>query len=149
MFGTEATFTCAKCGESKSLVKVPKVQAAKWHIRDRRELEAYVSSLAEETHEWLLAFFVDDDLNLLAIETMARGDVTSCAVDIGRIYCRGRSLGARGFFLVHNHPSGDPTPSQTDRMVTARISRLTTELGLPLLDHVIVARNGIVSMSLE
>jgi DNA repair protein RadC len=49
---------------------------------------------------------------------------------------------ASAFILVHNHPSGDPTPSQEDISMTSSLSEVATTLCVPLLDHVIVARGG-------
>lgn len=48
--------------------------------------------------------------------------------------------------LVHNHPSGDPTPSREDRTVTDRLTEVGTMIGITVLDHVVVAREGCVSI---
>ena len=98
-----------------------------------------MSFLAEETHEWLLAFYVDDELNLLATDTIAKGTIDSVTLDFGLVICRGRAIGAKGFFLVHNHPSGDATPSERDIALTQHLRRTSADLGIPLLDHFIVA----------
>ena len=49
---------------------------------------------------------------------------------------------ASGFVLVHNHPSGDPTPSAEDAVFTRRVASAAVIVGMPLLDHVVVARDG-------
>jgi DNA repair protein RadC len=54
--------------------------------------------------------------------------------------------GASAFVLVHNHPSGDPTPSAEDIAFTAKVARAARIVSTPLLDHVIVTRNGRSSM---
>ena len=82
---------------------------------------------------------MDSDLNLIAVDTVARGNVSSCRVSIPLVICRGRFLGAAGFILVHNHPSGDSRPSSDDIDFTKRLSRIAAEMELPLLDHFIVA----------
>jgi DNA repair protein RadC len=51
--------------------------------------------------------------------------------------------------LVHNHPSGDPTPSREDREITERLVRAGDLLGIPVLDHVIVAERGYASLREE
>jgi DNA repair protein RadC len=48
--------------------------------------------------------------------------------------------------LFHNHPSGDPTPSEDDVALTKRLVRAGDLMGMPLLDHVIVAENGFASL---
>lgn len=117
-----------------------------WHVRGRREVKAYVETLGAETHEWLLALFVDEELNLLAVDTIAKGDVSSCAVPFARILCRGHALKASAFILVHNHPSGDTTPSQSDTEMTVRLSRASRELDMPLLGHFIIAGDQMVDV---
>jgi DNA repair protein RadC len=57
--------------------------------------------------------------------------------------------GAAGVILVHNHPSGDPTPSEEDRAVTRQLSRAGRALGIPVLDHVVVGRGRYVSLAAE
>lgn len=54
---------------------------------------------------------------------------------------------AAAFFLIHNHPSGNPEPSADDIALTARIRECGVLLGIPLLDHVIVVKDGYVSLA--
>lgn len=105
-----------------------------------------MESLSAELSEWLLVLFVDKELNLLAVDTVARGDISSCQVNFARIFRRGHALGAAGFLLVHNHPSGDPTPSLDDIQVTRRLASVAADLDMPLLDHLIVAGDGMTSV---
>ncbi|TFG96529.1 MAG: hypothetical protein E4H11_03270 [Myxococcales bacterium] len=58
----------------------------------------------------------------------------------------GRREAAAALVLVHNHPSGDPAPSAEDREVTARLVRAGELLGVPVLDHVVVAERGYTSL---
>ena len=151
--GNAALKQCPQCGYVLPRPGNDDLSAAAlyhpWHVRDQAALMAYVGTLADEAREWLLALFVDDQLNLLSVETMARGGVSECKVDVGEIYLRGRAVRATGFFLVHNHPSGDPTPSRADILVTNRLRRLSAELDLPLIEHVIVARDGMRGVGSE
>jgi DNA repair protein RadC len=57
--------------------------------------------------------------------------------------------GAAGVILVHNHPSGDPTPSEEDRVITRQLSKAGRALGIPVLDHVVVGRGRYVSLATE
>ena len=54
---------------------------------------------------------------------------------------------ASAMFLVHNHPSGDPTPSREDGQVTDRLRAAADIIGIQILDHIIVAARGCVSLS--
>lgn len=114
-----------------------------WHIRNSAALESYVASLGEEFDEWVLALFVDAGLNLLSVETVSRGSISDAPINMGRIINRGTSLKAAAFFLVHNHPSGDPTPSAQDIRVTKRIAETADFCNLPLLCHVVVSSKGL------
>ena len=57
--------------------------------------------------------------------------------------------GAAGVILVHNHPSGDPTPSVEDRAVTRQLAEAGRALGIPVLDHVVIGRGRYVSLAAE
>lgn len=87
----------------------------------------------------MLAIYVTGDLDLLSIDVVGRGSRDQVKVDYREVLARASQLSAAGFFLVHNHPSGDPTPSKADIMYTARMKRLSHELDLILLDHFIIA----------
>ena len=54
---------------------------------------------------------------------------------------------AAAVIFMHNHPSGDPSPSSEDRRITARLRRAGEILGIPVLDHVVVGRDGYFSFA--
>jgi len=113
-----------------------------WHLRNGAALEAFVDSLPLEACEWLLALYVDDRLNLLSVETVGAGRMDTVPLDFGHVIHRGRAQGAASFILVHNHPSGDPTPSAEDIKQTARLAWLSKECGVPLIGHYVIAEHG-------
>lgn len=153
IIGNTALKACPQCGYLLPKPSNDDLSAAAlyrpWHVRNQAAVLAYVESLADETHEWLLALFVDAQLHLIAVDTVGRGSVGGCQINFGRIYCQGRALGAAAFLLVHNHPSGDPTPSPDDLRATKWLRRISTELDLPLLDHLVVARGGMRSVGVD
>lgn len=135
--------TCPSCGHvllAKAAEEVPLYRP--WHLRNLTALQEYTATLPDATREWVLALFVDNDLSLLAVETMACGTISGAKVNVGHLIYRGLNLRAAGFFLVHNHPSGDPTPSQADISFTRRLSNTSADCDLPMLCHVIVAQGG-------
>lgn len=139
--------TCAACGQPQpGWLERPAIPAHPWRLRGLAELEQYVATLPVETHEWVLAFFLDDHCHLLSAETIARGTISEVRVSIGHIVYRGRAVGASGFVLVHNHPSGDPTPSEADIALTVRLARISRDCELPMLTHVVVAADGMKSV---
>jgi DNA repair protein RadC len=144
-FAARREFQCPWCGFVEPLTESlwPSAEPSGWHLRGRNAVHRYIASLGEEAREWLLALYVDRNLNLLAVDTAARGTVSDCPVPFGRIYRHAVQLKAEGFILVHNHPSGDPRPSQSDLEATRRIRSLSRDLDMPLIEHLIVAKNDI------
>lgn len=142
---------CPRCGDAQASnddTLAPRGLYHPWHVRSRKDVKAYVATLPLEAREWLLALFVDDNLNLLAVDTVARGEISSCRVPFATILCRGHTLRATGFILVHNHPSGDSAPSNADIQLTRRLRRASEDLDMPLLDHFVVAGDDMVSVGL-
>ena len=110
-----------------------------WRICNQAGLLQLVSSMSRESHEAMLAFYVTKELELLAIDIVGKGSISEVKVNFRDILARGSQVGAGAFLLVHNHPSGNPQPSQADIQFTQRLRRLSNELDLPLLDHFVVA----------
>lgn len=139
---------CQTCGQHIHLLALdqPKIPYHPWHLRDFEAVRAYVGTLSDETNEWLIAMFVDSHLHLLSVETLGVGTIGSVPIDFGLLIHRARSQNAAGFFLVHNHPSGDPTPSVNDIRITARLAHISKECDVPLIRHYIVAEGGIRSV---
>jgi hypothetical protein len=142
--GSHFSHECPACGtlfiERAWPVAFPEYRP--WRIPNLATLETYVASLGEAFEEWVLALFVDAGLNLLSVETISRGSIDSAPINMGRIISRGTSLEAAGFFLVHNHPSGDSTPSSEDIRVTKRIAETADCCDLPLICHVVISSQG-------
>lgn len=98
----------------------------------------------EHEEVWLLG--LDAKNGLRTVRRVAQGGAHACAVlprDILRPALRD---GASAIILVHNHPSGDPTPSSDDVVMTRALAAACDVVGIALLDHVIVARGGASSL---
>ena len=80
---------------------------------------------------------------------VTRGIVDASLVHPREVFRSAVSEGASGVILVHNHPSGDPTPSEEDRAVTRQLGRAGRALGIPVLDHVVIGRGRYVSLASE
>jgi DNA repair protein RadC len=76
---------------------------------------------------------------LLRIEPISEGSLASTPIEVGRIIHRALDLGAAGFLLVHNHPSGDPTPTTAAIQATGRLRRIAADLDILLIDHLVIA----------
>ncbi len=99
-------------------------------------------ALAPLVHEemWLLA--LDGRNHARSARKVAQGGVHSCALTPPDVLRASLYEAATAFILVHNHPSDDPTPSPEDLVATRRIAEAGRLLGVPLVDHVIVAPSG-------
>ncbi len=98
----------------------------------------------EHEEVWLLAF--DTQHGLLGARRVAQGGLASCALLLRDVLQLGLQLGAAAFVLVHNHPSGEPTPSREDIQITHQILRAARLVGLTLLDHLVVCAGGYSSL---
>nr|WP_145138367.1 DNA repair protein RadC [Roseomonas gilardii] len=106
-----------------------------------RLLAYLTASLARERIEQFRVLFLDAEERLLADEAQARGTVNHTPVYPREVVKRALELDAARLILVHNHPSGDPTPSRDDLLMTERVRQAAECLGIVLQDHVIVG-NG-------
>jgi DNA repair protein RadC len=96
----------------------------------------------EEFH----VLFLDRKNALIKHERQQRGTIDHTPVYTREVLKRALELNASALILVHNHPSGDPTPSKADISVTQEIKKAATPLGLTLHDHVIIGRNRHASL---
>jgi len=97
-------------------------------------------------YEELHAIFVDDSHGFMSEELVALGSSHKVEVRIAPLLRRALELGARGFYLVHNHPSGSPQPSPEDISATLRIVAVARAIDVAVLDHLIIAGKSVVSM---
>lgn len=90
--------------------------------------------------------FLDKRSALKAEELMGTGTVDHTPVYIREVIKRALELGATALILVHNHPSGDPTPSEADVVLTRQIVALAKAMGIEVHDHLIMGRHGHASL---
>ena len=107
------------------------------------------TTMAHRETEQFRVLFLDRKNTLIADEEQARGTVDHVPVYPREVAKRALELNASALILVHNHPSGDPTPSQSDIDMTARIQDACTALGLTLHDHLIVGKSRELSFRTE
>ena len=90
--------------------------------------------------------FLDRKNVLIKHERQQRGTIDHTPVYPREVVKRALDLGAAALILVHNHPSGDPTPSKANIAVTKDIKKAAAPLGVAVHDHLIIARNGHISL---
>lgn len=99
-----------------------------------------------ETREQFRILFLDKRNRIIADEVQQEGTVDHTPVYVREIVKRSLELSATAIVLVHNHPSGDPTPSRADIEMTKKIVTAAKNLGIVVHDHVIVGRQGHASL---
>ena len=95
--------------------------------------------------EHFIAFYLNARSQMLYWETVSIGTLSASLVHPREVFAPAISHSAAALIVAHNHPSGDCTPSPEDRDATRRLSRSGELLGIPLLDHLIVAERGYFS----
>jgi DNA repair protein RadC len=109
-------------------------------------LLAYVRvALQHEAREQFRILFLDKKNQLIADELMNRGTVDHAPVYPREVMRRALELSACAVILVHNHPSGDPSPSRADIDITRQVVEAGKPLGVLVHDHLVVGRDGVAS----
>jgi DNA repair protein RadC len=101
---------------------------------------------AFEQRELFRILFLDKKNRLIADEVQGEGTVDHTPVYVREVVKRALELSSTAIILVHNHPSGDPTPSKADIDMTRLIIEAAKPLGVTVHDHIIVGRHGHVSL---
>lgn len=111
------------------------------------QLLAYVRlALAHEAREQFRVLFLDKKNCLIADEVMGHGTVDHAPVYPREVARRALELSASAVILLHNHPSGDPTPSSADIDMTRQIVEALRALRIAVHDHLVVGRDGVASL---
>ena len=107
------------------------------------------AQMAHRMTEEFRVIFLNNRNIMIRDEAMGEGTVNAAPVYPREIVKRALELGASGVILVHNHPSGDPSPSRDDIVMTKAVIDAGRHLGLHVHDHVVVGRSGHVSMKAQ
>ena len=100
------------------------------------------AAMAREKTEQFRLLYLNRKNALIADEVQQRGTVDQTAVYPREVVKRALELGATAIIMVHNHPSGDPTPSRGDIDMTSEVKEAAGKLGIVLHDHIVIARGG-------
>lgn len=103
--------------------------------------------LARLDREQFMALHLDPKNRLISREVVSIGHLTAALVHPREVFKAAILANAAGIAFVHNHPSGDPEPSQEDFALTRRLRSAGEILGIPVVDHVVVASRGHVSIA--
>lgn len=108
-------------------------------------LDYCAAAMARNPHEEFRVLFLDRKNALIADEVQGQGTVDHTPVYPREIVKRALELSASAIILVHNHPSGDPTPSRADIEMTREIVAAARSLRIAVHDHIVIGRGGTAS----
>ena len=116
-------------------------------VRTPRDLaDRLVPQMGRLEREELRVILLTAKNQVLGIRTVYQGNVSSTLVRVGELFHDAVRQHAAGIILVHNHPSGDPTPSPDDLHLTAEAVAAGRLLDLPVLDHLVIGHDSFVSL---
>jgi DNA repair protein RadC len=135
------------------LIAAAASRVAKGAIKTRETLSSWSAvieycrtAMAFADKEQFRILFLDKRNQLIADEVQQTGTVDHTPVYPREVVKRALELSATAIILVHNHPSGDPTPSNADIQMTKQIADIAGSLGISVHDHIIVGKNGHASL---
>jgi DNA repair protein RadC len=131
------------------LIRSAALRLMKGQVMDRPVLDSWSAVLSYcraamgfETKEQFRILFLDKRNRIIADEVQQEGTVDHTPVYVREVVKRALELSATEIILVHNHPSGDPTPSRADIEMTLQIVESAKNLGITVHDHIIVGKEG-------
>ena len=134
------------------LLHEPALRAGRDKIAKRTVISSWTAllgyvrvALANEPREQFRVLFLDNKNQLIADEVMNHGTVDHAPVYPREVVRRALELSASAIILAHNHPSGDPTPSQADIDMTRQVAEASRTLRIAVHDHLVVGRDGVAS----
>lgn len=104
------------------------------------------ASMAHDSVEQFRLLFLDSKNKIIGDEVQQRGTVNHTPVYPREVVKRALELGATAIIMVHNHPSGDPSPSKADIEMTRAVADVAAKLGITVHDHIVIARAGHASL---
>jgi len=114
-------------------------------VESIQDVVSHALEIRDKKKEYLLAIFLNARHQLIAKETISIGTLTASLAHPREIFAPAIGKAAAGVILVHNHPSGNPSPSDEDVRLTQRICQAGKIMGIELLDHLILAETGVYS----
>jgi len=119
----------------------------RWSIRAPRDLaERLLPEMGRLEREELRVVLLSSKNTVLSVERVYQGNVSAALVRVGELFRDAVRRHAAGIIVVHNHPSGDPTPSPEDLHLTAEMVAAGRLLDVPVLDHLVIGHDAFISL---
>jgi len=98
----------------------------------------YMEDLRHKENEWIMLVMLDNKNRIIKDEIISQGTVNASILSPREIFLLALRNKAVYILILHNHPSGDPTPSKQDIAITKRVLEVSNLVGIPLIDHIII-----------
>lgn len=135
------TFYVAELTQRRYRGKAPKP------VRGPDDVVALIGKrLRDQAREHFLVILLNTRHEAIAVETVSIGSLNASIVHPREVFRPAVLASAASVIIAHNHPSGDPEPSEEDLSITRRLAEVGELLGIRLLDHVVIAKRGVVSL---
>lgn len=109
--------------------------------------EYYMEELRHQKQEQMKLLMLNTKTKLIGEADISKGTVNASLVSPRELFIEALNQEAVSIILIHNHPSGDPTPSKSDILLTKRVKDAGDLIGIELLDHIIIGNNCYISFS--
>lgn len=109
--------------------------------------EYYMEDLRHHQQEYMKLLMLNTKARLIGETDISKGTVNASLVSPRELFIEALQKNAVSIILLHNHPSGDPTPSKEDILITKRIKEAGNLIGIELLDHIIIGNNCYTSLA--
>lgn len=126
--------------EKECSVNCPEVDRKMNSPEKVMRLAKYYLRLHEQTEEYLYMVCMNTKLDMIGVFELSHGNVNSSVVGIRELFQKALLANAVSIIVMHNHPSGDPTPSREDIEVTKRMVEAGKIVGVEVLDHLIIGQ---------
>ena len=142
------TTTCARIApEQRVEVCVRRPSGPGPQIKGPGDVCALLRGAEDRDRESFYGVYLDSTGRVIGVEEIARGGTTSVPIDPRTVFRGAIVSGAANLIVAHNHPSGQAVPSEDDKLLTKTLAEAGKIVGMPILDHVIVAREGCYSFA--
>ena len=109
----------------------------------------FMEEVRHAKEERFIVALLDAKLKMISYEIISKGSLTASIVHPREVYKVAIQKSAFSIIAVHNHPSGDPSPSKEDLQITARLKQAGEVVGIPFLDHIIIGDGTYISLKEE
>ncbi len=153
---TEVSGIGQRAAEELKLVRAAALRLTQSEVIDRPAVTSWEAvieycraSMAFEEREQFRVLFLDRRNHIVLDEVLQRGTIDHTPVYPREVVRRSLEVGATALVMLHNHPSGDPTPSAADIDMTKKVIEAARPLGIVVHDHLVIGRAGHVSFKSE